>query len=309
MAASRKYHPASMIFPLLGEDELQSLADDIARNGLIEEIVLDSEGRIVDGRNRQTACTIAGVTPRYRTLNSKTDALSYVISTNLHRRHLTRGQAAAAAAEAEVLREQESAAAKVRQVATLKQGDKMPVPEIFPERDQGDARDKVGDAFGVSGKYVSDARKIKEESPELFEQVKNKTLTLPDAKKQLAVEQASKKAKAAPWPKREQQLKKLAMSGKAVVANVKSDCHLTSWARDNGLLVMVDRSSEWGNPFIIGDDGDRDAVCDKYASKYLPYKDKLQSRLRGLKGKVLCCHCAPQRCHADAIAEAANATG
>jgi ParB-like chromosome segregation protein Spo0J len=50
---------------MLSEDELIELADDIAANGLYEAIKLDPTGEIlVDGRNREAACDIAGVEPR-----------------------------------------------------------------------------------------------------------------------------------------------------------------------------------------------------------------------------------------------------
>jgi ParB-like chromosome segregation protein Spo0J len=57
-------HPVADLFPMLAGDEMQSLADDIAERGLLHPIVLDTEGRILDGRNRYAACEIAGVDQR-----------------------------------------------------------------------------------------------------------------------------------------------------------------------------------------------------------------------------------------------------
>ena len=34
--------------------------------------------------------------------------------------------------------------------------------------------------------------------------------------------------------------------------------------------VYIGRGSPWGNPFVIGKDGDRDTVCDKYAAMGAP---------------------------------------
>ena len=45
------------------------------------------------------------------------------------------------------------------------------VPERIPEQDKGDARDKAAAAVGVNPRYVSDAKAIKEESPEVFENI------------------------------------------------------------------------------------------------------------------------------------------
>lgn len=65
--------------------------------------------------------------------------------------------------------------------------------------------------------------------------------------------------------------------------------------------VYVGRGSPYGNPFVIGKDGDRDEVCDRFEREILPMLD-----LRPLKNKHLVCFCKPARCHADALLEAAN---
>jgi hypothetical protein len=55
--------------------------------------VLDHTGVwLVDGRNRQRACAEAGVEPRYVNLPEDVDLSAYVVSANLHRRHLTAEQ-------------------------------------------------------------------------------------------------------------------------------------------------------------------------------------------------------------------------
>lgn len=69
--------------------------------------------------------------------------------------------------------------------------------------------------------------------------------------------------------------------------------------------VYIGRGSKWGNPFVIGRDGDRDRVCDLYAN-YLNSRPDLLSALHELKGKVLGCYCAPLRCHGDYLAVLAN---
>src|SRR4051794_16303676 len=65
--------------------------------------------------------------------------------------------------------------------------------------------------------------------------------------------------------------------------------------------VYVGRPSPWGNPFVIGRDGDRDAVIRKFEQSILPTLD-----LRPLRGKDLVCYCAPKACHADALLREAN---
>jgi hypothetical protein len=58
----------------------------------------------------------------------------------------------------------------------------------------------------------------------------------------------------------------------------------------------------WGNPFIIGKDGDREEVIDKYLSWIvLPEQLHIRRHLHDLKGKVLGCWCAPKACHGDVL--------
>lgn len=83
--------------------------------------------------------------------------------------------------------------------------------------------------------------------------------------------------------------------------------HLISWAMDRGVFVRIDRKSKWGNPFVLGRDGDRDTVIRRYAEEHLPHQRSLLASLSDLRGKALGCWCAPARCHGDVIAEAVHA--
>lgn len=70
--------------------------------------------------------------------------------------------------------------------------------------------------------------------------------------------------------------------------------------------VRVDRQSPWGNPFVMGPDGDRDCVCDLF-EQYAKWRLTVQPNwLDELKGKHLACHCAPKRCHAETLIRLAN---
>ena len=65
--------------------------------------------------------------------------------------------------------------------------------------------------------------------------------------------------------------------------------------------VYCGRGSPYGNPFVIGKDGDRPTVCHKFRIHVLPNLDVSE-----LRGKDLVCYCAPLECHCDAILKKAN---
>ena len=69
--------------------------------------------------------------------------------------------------------------------------------------------------------------------------------------------------------------------------------------------VWIDRSSKWGNPFILGQDGTRTVVIEKYRN-WLMNNPELLSELEELRGKWLVCHCAPKACHGDVLLELLN---
>lgn len=91
--------PVADLFPMIAADELAELAEDIAENGLQEPVVIAEiagQWQLVDGRNRLAACRLANIIPHTRILES--DPTAYVLSANVHRRHLTKGQQAMAVA-------------------------------------------------------------------------------------------------------------------------------------------------------------------------------------------------------------------
>jgi len=90
------FHLLANLFPLMSEDQIDALAADIRTNGLKEPIIT-FEGKIIDGRNRYLACLRALVEPVFKEYTG-TDALGYVISFNIKRRHLEPAQRAMIAA-------------------------------------------------------------------------------------------------------------------------------------------------------------------------------------------------------------------
>ena len=74
--------------------------------------------------------------------------------------------------------------------------------------------------------------------------------------------------------------------------------------------IYIGRGSKWGNPFIMGKDGDRETVIRKY-------KELLEQKihcgqirafdLAELADRPLVCFCAPKACHGDILAAFSDA--
>jgi ParB-like chromosome segregation protein Spo0J len=313
------------IFPEAKDEDFKELLEDIRANGFDETMpIITYQGDILDGWNRWRACEILGIKPSIVDFDyGDSEALAYTLRTN-KRRNMPSGQKAALAVEAEELM------AKIRDEAARNVGGrpkKLPedpqqkelcpeaqairdvsdadtkeffqklsqkIDEVSPNQRRSDA--KAAELFGTNRTYVQAAAKIKAEAPEVFEKLKAGKTTMQEARKE-----AARKPTTEEWLPDELNRKAKAEAGEAVVANFQRDKHLIQWASQNGKMVAIDRTSKWGNPFILGQDGDRDRVCDCFEKHYAPNKDSFSDAADELKGKVLCCHCYPQRCHGDSL--------
>ena len=170
-----QFHPAANIFRMLGGEDFESLIEDVRKNGLREPIKLLDE-KIIDGRNRYRACLMAGVEAIFQTITTD-DPAGFVMSLNLHRRHDSLGEKALCAARAKEYYERE---AKERQRLSEGAGNKGPVN--LPDLSKGDARDKAGEAFNVSGKTVDHGTTvIMKGVPELVDAVESKKVSVSKA--------------------------------------------------------------------------------------------------------------------------------
>ena len=68
--------------------------------------------------------------------------------------------------------------------------------------------------------------------------------------------------------------------------------------------AIVSRPGPFGNPFVVGIDGDRERVIQRFKSYF---NDRMlrdswyKKKVLQLEGKDLICWCAPLRCHAEVI--------
>jgi N6-adenosine-specific RNA methylase IME4 len=100
--AEMKAHPYADVLPLPEGEAFDALVADIRANGLLEPITIH-EGLILDGRNRYRACEAAGVEPKFLEFDGN-DRLGFVLSLNVHRRHLSESQRGMVVAKLETLK-------------------------------------------------------------------------------------------------------------------------------------------------------------------------------------------------------------
>jgi hypothetical protein len=246
---------------------------------------------------------IAGVDPKTKEYKGD-EPTAFAVSLNDRRRHMNKGSLAAVAAELEPFF---AADAKRRQ---KEHGGTAPgkaktheekIPQVSERQSQ--AREEAAKSVGVNDRYVSDAKKVKAEAPEVFQRLKAGKITLQDAKREVA------KKPTDDWRKDERDRQALVQDGQSVTANAGTDKNLIAWAEQNLQAVRIDRGTRYGNPFVLGEDGDRDEVCDAYEQHYIPYKPSIIRKIDtgDLSGKVLVCHCYPERCHGDFLCSEINA--
>jgi hypothetical protein len=152
-------HPVANLFPMIEGEALDKLVADIKTNGLLVPIAYQGNS-ILDGRNRLRACQIAGVVPQYQEIPSSVNAMAYIISHNLHRRHLTTAQRAAIAAE----------------LATMERGGDRKSEKIKGSNDPSVADtmsiDQAADLMSVSAPSVKRAKARMKENPAAHEAAK-----------------------------------------------------------------------------------------------------------------------------------------
>lgn len=143
-------HPAADVFPMLSDEELDELTADIKANGLLHPLVVN-DGHLVDGRNRREACRRAGIEPQVVDLNGL-DPVRYIVSANINRRNLTKGQRA------------------------------MALARLYPEPEKG-GRGKTNSLLSkeFSGARISQARTVLAWSPQVAAAVLAGTKSLNDA--------------------------------------------------------------------------------------------------------------------------------
>lgn len=154
MRKTYKPHPLSELLPPMSESEYQALKADIEMNGQVEDILL-LDGKILDGRHRSRACAELGIEPRVKDYKLKTSPAQYVYSKAVHR-NMSDTQKACSALRFDAEFSKDASERSKR-------------GKPSEETEKGLSREKAASLFGVSGRYVQDAKYVFERDSKLFQ--------------------------------------------------------------------------------------------------------------------------------------------
>ena len=184
-------HPAADLFPVMTDDELRELADDISIHGLIEPVWLcdqDGETLLLDGRNRVKACAMVGVNVTTRLADG--DPIAFVVSANIHRRHLTTGQRGMLALALEDLYAREAQKRKAQAPGQPRGVKQLAVMAGLPPQK---SRDMAAKMVGTSGRAVGQAKRVRDQAPDLAEKVRTGALPIDRADRIIRDRQAEQR--------------------------------------------------------------------------------------------------------------------
>lgn len=186
------------LLPSLSSEEYAALKASIAEHGVLVPLEYDEAGQLLDGHHRLRACQELGLAgpPRIvRHFETEAAKLAHVLTLNKDRRHLSASQLACLAVDFLPPLEAEAAARQVTLAGTRK----ADLVALLPQGSERTppSREVAADLVGVGARYVSDAKRLKEDSPALFEQVKSGELSLTRARRAAVQEQVATKTD---WP-------------------------------------------------------------------------------------------------------------
>ena len=183
---SYELHPLCTLFPRVTGAEFNALVAEIKANGLSQPIVL-RDGMILDGGNRYRACIEAGVESTVKEFDGD-NIVAFVLSANLHRRHMTAPQQAAIV----------SSAQNWAKAQTVGRPNKS-----APESTFLDTTEKRAAQSGASIATQRRTDAVAKASPDLAAKVAHGEISLPRAVEQVAPQMASRKASPRPAPEPE----------------------------------------------------------------------------------------------------------
>jgi hypothetical protein len=160
------FHAYTNLFPRLDKKSFEKLKDDIQASGGNHTPIMVYQNEVIDGRERYDACKALNIFPTCADLEEPeegkgVDLMAYVISANLHRRHLTTSQRAIIAGR----------------ISTGKLGDNQHTEEFI-------TIEEAAKLLNIGDKSVKRGRKVLDEcAPDVIAAVEAGTLKVSTAEK------------------------------------------------------------------------------------------------------------------------------
>lgn len=197
-------------FPECNEQDFNAIVESMKTIGYDSKFpIYTYEEKILDGWNRYQAAKKAKVEPIIKEFRgTRQEALEFSIRANKDRRHLTSSQLATLAILAEPLfkaieeETEKERRKKQAETQTISQKTDTLLPKNLGnsvDRKSNESAEKVAKIFNTNNSYVSQAKKLKESSPEKFEQVLKGEKNFSEIKKeekQIKLEQKKEEIKA-----------------------------------------------------------------------------------------------------------------
>lgn len=314
------------LIPALSVEEFKQLEQNCLAEGIREKIITWN-GFIIDGHNRYEIATRWNLD--YQTeskrFENENDVREWMINNQLGQRNLTKEQKDYLIGKRYENEKQRHGGSRGKNFLLNTTAEK-----IAQEVGVSDRQVKINEQFAQGVDKMSDKLKqqvlqgnsninkaeiqliakaeptfIANTDKEIIEKAKEIKEQKAEAYKQKIVERIEAKVKENPVSFEEQEILNKISKGETVVINMNTHFHVLKYAKDKGIYKQIDRYSEFGNPFFLDSDGDREQVCNGYI-EYFKHKRSLHNKVKELKGKVLGCHCAPLKCHGDYLKQLSN---
>lgn len=298
------------LIPPLTVEEFKQLETNCLDEG-IRDAIVTWQGFIIDGHNRYKIATDWGLEfkTRAKFFDNENDVREWMINNQFGRRNLSNYQRSVLALELESVF---SARAKAKEYIrkTTSQISDESMLEVSTKKE-------IAKVANVSHDTIAKVKVIEAKAEEAVkEKLLNGEISINQAYKEIKEQKAQDfkakieeriehKTQTNPISNIEQDMLDKIANGESVVININTHFHVLKYAKEKGIYKQIDRYSEFGNPFFLDSDGDRDEVCIGYI-EYFKHKRSLHNKVKDLKGKVLGCHCAPLKCHGDYLKQLAD---
>ena len=206
-------HPLCTLFPRMSGYEYDCLKLDIKQNGLRTPITTYN-GMILDGGNRYQACVDLGIRPMFEEFVGEAIG-SFVLTSNLHRRHLSPAQSAAIVASV-----QDWGSAQL-----------VGKPKCATNSTLADTTKSRSNQSGASVATQRKADAVAKASPELAGKVARGEISLNDATREVAPQLVAKK-KEAIEPRESQEYEDCCPTEEEITASLKAEADQNEYIKN-----------------------------------------------------------------------------